>query len=299
MRYILSILGSWLWLSHALQAQPSTDLTPQMWTDLVIGKPDAYALEARRMVAQQWGIHYRAIAAGCVVSDEVLAQTQQHQQQNQLYWKTLDRRYGKDWRPYFDRDVLRQRFLLRQKDQPKDQIWYELISKQLDAKRLDPTYLTTKKIVAARWGIRYAPLYVDDLQTEAQRAAAETKSNQSYNYTEQISQYLGPDWIDWIEEETHWTLKLAQAPTQGLWQDPVWGTPDTLYYSAKAAVAQRWNIHYQPLYLGTQRPSNTSLPTQNGAYFTQLQAHFGPTWWYHFYRDVAKEYWRRQLSSNP
>lgn len=298
MRYILLILASWLWISNALQAQPSTDIPPQIWTDFVIGKPDMYALEARRTVARQWGIRYRAITAGCVVSDKVLAQAQQYQQHNQPYWETLDRRYGKDWRPHFDRDVLRQQHLLRQKDQPKDQIWYELISKQLDATRLDPTYLTTKKMVAARWGIRYAPLYVDDLQTEAQRATAEAKSNQSYSYAEQISQRLGPDWIDWIEEETHWAL-LAQAPVQGLWQDPIWGAPDTLYYSAKAAVAQRWNIHYQPLYLGTQRPASTPLPTQNGAYFAQLQAHFGTTWWQRFYREVAQEYWSRQLPTNP
>lgn len=296
MRYLFLLLGSWFWMAPNGQAQQGVDTSAQEWVNYIIGKPYMEAIDAHKAVAKEWGIRYRIVLSGCETTEQALAEAQAYQQSNQRYFAILDQRYGADWQTYFKREVAKQQSFLQQQTRPLQGTWYELIAKELDQPHLTPRYLEAKAAVAAEWGIRYAPLYLDEIQNEAQNREAEAKSNQSYAYAQQITQQLGdPYWIEWIAEEATWRLLQASTPAGGPWQDPVWGHPDTLYYSAKAAVAARWNIAYQPVYLGTQRTAPSTLPKANGAYFALLGQHFKGNWWSHFYRNVAKEYWWRRL----
>lgn len=296
MRYLFLLLGSWFWMAPNGKAQEASDTPAQEWVDFLIGKPHMQTIEARQAVAKKWGIRYSVNTAGCVASEELLAQAQAYQERNQAYFEVLAQRYGADWLTYFERDVSKKQCFLQQQERPLQGTWYELIPKEQDQVKRSPHYLETKAAVAATWGVRYAPLYLSQIKTDVQWAEAQAKDSQSYAYVEQITQQLGSDdWIEWIEEEVAWRLLKATVPTGGQWQDPVWGQPDTLYYAAKAAIAQRWNIRYQPVYLGVRRTAPFPLPKSNGAYFVQLQRHFKTNWWSHFYRDVAKEYWKRQL----
>ena len=268
-------------------------LAQQEWVDFIVGRPDAFALEARRTVAKNWGIRYRSIMAGCVDCADTRSQSEQYAAQNQSYFAVLDQRYGTGWRDRFNQGVLKQQNALRQANQPDGGLWYEVITG-----RPNIAYFNTKKAIARSWGIPYEPLFVSQSLSGTARAELESQMAQSYEYERQLNQRLGDDWKAWIEEETRWTLAQKRTPQNGLWQDPIWGDPDRVYYEAKAAVAQRWNIAYQPLYLGTHR-SKSDPPTPvhtNGQYFAILQQHYGEGWWQRFYLEVAKAYWSRRLA---
>ena len=263
------------------------------WVDLIVGRPDAYALEARQEVAKTWGIRYRYELAGCIACAETRSQAQALAAKNNPYFQELERRYGTDWRNYFNQEVLQRQNFLQQQNQPNNQVWYEVVTG-----RPDMHYFNTKKEVAASWGINYEPIFIAKGITGAAKEEVTAKANQSYAYEEQLSQRLGEDWYAWITEQTEWQLAKSRNPQKGQWQDPIWGDPDSLYYQAKADVARAWNINYVPLYLGTRRlDTNPTLNTlhTNGQYFAYLQQHFGEDWWQHFYRDVAKAYWSRRL----
>lgn len=265
----------------------------QEWVDYILGRPDMYAIEARRDVAKEWGIRYRAITAGDVLTDKLRKEASRYDEQNKPYLQVLAHRYGSDWQIHFNRDVKKRHFKLIQTVSPREGTWYELITG-----RPDMHYFNTKKAVAKSWGINYEPLFVSPGLTGAAKDEAEAKTTQSYDYEVQLNQFFGENWKAWLTEETEWQLAKERTPKDYTWKDPVWGQPDTTYFNAKSAVAADWGIVYEPRFLGSTRDSRATVTQylkNNGRYFQALYQHFGADWPTTFYREVSKAFWNRKL----
>lgn len=275
------IIGSF----STLQAQ-------QEWVDYAVGRPDIFYLDAKRAVAKNWGINYRAESAGCIDCEDTRLRAAELNQSNQVYFKTIERRYGPNWLADFNRAVAKKRsFLLAQSGQ-EDGIWVDYMVEEQG----DSEYYKAKAEVAKEWGINYRSTYFD-------RAAMDPKEEEDFDnilqngdpYLSTLQNRLGDNIWDWLEEETQLRLLQKTAPQLGTWTDVVWGSPNSLYYEAKAAVAQRWGIAYKAQFMGNERSATLvnqqkDLLRQNAVYFSKLNQHFRMPWMVKFHREVQQTY---------
>lgn len=77
----------------------------QVWVDYVIGKPYMVYFEAKKAVAQEWGIHYEPQFKGCNLSKKMEKEAIKVETANAPYFKFLEKQFGKDWKVRFDSAV--------------------------------------------------------------------------------------------------------------------------------------------------------------------------------------------------
>lgn len=254
----------------------------EQWNDYIVGRPFPGYMEAKKTIAEAWGIQYQAIAAGCVISDEITAQAKAYDEQNQIYFKTIAARFGDDWQHYFNLEVQKKLYQERQADLKKT--WYEVLPTNSSQ-----SLINSHKATAEAWGIPYATILADteaDLTTEQkEQLTASAKANK------QLNAFFGHDWQkDFNREATLLeTIKVQKTKQHTCtWTEAAAQTADQkAYQKAKATAAAIWGIQYKAVPKGS-KAKQQQLACQNEAYLKRLTEIYGKDWQQHFERVVQQ-----------
>ncbi|BDS13325.1 FEKKY domain-containing protein [Aureispira anguillae] len=263
------------------------------WTDYIIGRPISGYMEAKKATAQEWGIQYKAIAAGCVISDEISQKAAEYEKNNALYFETLARQYGTDWKYYFELDVKKKLAIAQSKHQTE--VLYEIVMEATPNK----AYYTTKQLVAKAWGINYQAKFITGELSESVKAAIQKDMLASNAYEVQLNTIFGANWKETFLKEVALAVaknntKQTNATSNMIWTDYVLGKPHLAYFEAKEALAKEWGINYQAKFMGcVLRPKmekeRKRVNQKNTAYFAVLNQQYGEDWKSHFDRAVQKK----------
>lgn len=76
------------------------------WKDLRCGElPPVGAYDPIDSMVKKWDLCYERIEAGCVITDSIENLKKQYKASNQLYFESLEKKLGKDWKKHFDREL--------------------------------------------------------------------------------------------------------------------------------------------------------------------------------------------------
>jgi|GEM_PF-1105273 len=76
------------------------------WTDFRVGGlPPQGAYDGIDSLVRKWNLCYERIENGCEVSDSVVALQKHYDSLNNLYFKSLEPKYGKNWKQQFDAEL--------------------------------------------------------------------------------------------------------------------------------------------------------------------------------------------------
>ncbi|MFK7797499.1 MAG: hypothetical protein AB8E82_08605, partial [Aureispira sp.] len=262
------MLRALLFLLWIINGCSNTLIAQNIWVDYIVGRPDIFYLDAKKAVANDWGISYQTELAGCIDCEDTRGRAEILNQKNQAYFHLIELRYGKNWLPIFNRAVAKKHNYLKAQENQEQGIWYELLENEGDSE-----FYSIKQQVAAEWGIAYEVVLVDvEALTKEEKEQLQQQVEQSVHYQQQLQDRLGDQWTNWIEEESRLRLLQKLTPQKGTWVDVVWGMPNSPYYKAKAAVAKRWGIPYETRLMGNQRTEpliyqQRDLMCQNAVYF--------------------------------
>ena len=257
------------------------------WTDYVIGRPMVGHYDAKKAVAKEWGIRYKVIFAGCVLSDELSEKANAYQKSNQAYFEVLLAKYGPTWEHDFALDVKKESY--RNSNSEKG-TWYEIIPRN---KNKD--FYALKKEVAKTWGISYEAQFVPKTTPTAKQIAFIERLVANTNYVNQLENSFGPNWQDVLNKEVDFELaKQAVAKSNNVWIDCVVGKPYLPYIEAQKEVAKEWNINYEVQLKGCSLSKELQkqidkIEAKNVAYFKLLEKNYGKDWNLRFNQAIQKK----------
>lgn len=272
-------------------------LAQYTWNDYIMGKPMMGYMEAKEAVAKEWGIEYKVEMLGCVLTEKEEKRMQELDAQNQSCFQNLEKNFGKDWQLLFNLDVRKKMFIndtLNNKG-----TWVEpVIGKPYLA------HFDAKKIVAAKWGIRFEPYFLGCEVSPEVQAEAEQVAAKSADYERLIASHFGEDWQKYFEKELNFEIAKKNAPivpmpdkpiaNKETWSEIVIGKPVEEYFQAKQAVAKEWGIAYMPYFMGCKftkklQKQKATIEKTNQVYFKTLAERYGADWEMYFNIDVAKK----------
>ncbi len=267
------------------------------WEDYIMGRPMQGYAEAKEATAKRWGLEYKAVFGGCVVSEATQKTQKSAQTNNQLYFESVEKRYGNDWLDAFKLDV---RIEMNRTIYANDSaVWIEILQKEQDS-----AYLDSKKAIAQKWGIRYQAFL---LRAQNGQLAAELQDlniDESDRYLRRLDSRLGEQWSAAFSKEV--SLERAKRKAvpvdsanletrSGLaWVDAVVGRPFMPLFEARKAVAATWKIAYVAQFMGCS-PSTKHRQTlqkaqkSNQQYFQSISKRYGSDWRRLFDRAVEQK----------
>jgi len=287
MKHIFILL---ITITTAIQMQAQN-----IWKDYVIGRPMAGHFEAKKTTAEEWGINYQAIFAGCVLTDEVNKQHQEYKKGNEEYFERLASTFGKDWQRHFNLDV-QKKLNLSSKDTG---VWIEPVMGKPYMPHFDAT-----RIVAKKWGINYEVKFLGCVVDDEKTAEMEKIMSESNAYTNRLTARFGEKWEEEFNREVKLETAKMTAPiipipddatkAKDIWVDYVIGKPNMSYFDAKKAIAKEWGIPYATNFMDCRRTAHLvnkrkKANAQNEKLFVKLAKRYGEDWKEHFDREVQKK----------
>jgi hypothetical protein len=265
-----------------------------VWKDYVIGRPMAGYFEAKKITAEEWGINYEAIFAGCILTDEVDTLYKKYKAENEKYFQTLASKFGKDWQRYFNLDVQKKANLTHSRDTA---VWIEPVMGKPYIQ-----HFNAKEIVAKKWGINYEPRFLGCVVDDTKTAEMETILLGSNAYISRLTARFGEKWEKEFNREVKLEVAKINAPitpipdatnTKDIWVDAIIGKPNASYFNAKKAIAKEWGIQYVTNFMGCKRSAKMmklkKINIENEKYFVKLTKQYGEDWILHFNREVQKK----------
>ncbi|UEQ77436.1 hypothetical protein [Chryseobacterium arthrosphaerae] len=88
-------------------SQKSVKTTDSLcWKDFRYGElPPVGAYDAIDSLVKKWNLCYERIEAGCVITDSIKNLKKQYQASNKLYFESLEKKLGKNWKQDFDKEL--------------------------------------------------------------------------------------------------------------------------------------------------------------------------------------------------
>lgn len=79
---------------------------PLCWKDIRIGElPPVGAYDGIDSLVKKWDVCYERIEAGCEINDSITKLEKAYQHSNTVYFKSLEKKLGKNWKQQFDREL--------------------------------------------------------------------------------------------------------------------------------------------------------------------------------------------------
>lgn len=78
----------------------TVDIPNNIWTEYVFGRPNIAYFEAKKAVAEEWGINYEVHFKNCSPEETIEIDAK-----NAAYFKVLEQQHGKDWKTRFDEAI--------------------------------------------------------------------------------------------------------------------------------------------------------------------------------------------------
>jgi hypothetical protein len=252
--------------------------------------------EAKKATADSWGLNYKAIFAGCIISEETRKTQEECEQNNTEYFRSLEYKFGKDWLKAFNLDVRKE---MNRTVYAKDTgLWIELI-----VGKPFMSHFEAKKAVAKKWGIHYKPEFMGCIVGDEPRAEVQQILEASEQYLHRLNTRLGDKWQEAFNREVKLELTKQNAEIIPISEDPLkvrdgWvdcilGKPNKIYIDARKAVAKEWKITYVPYFMGCKRSKKSiaqrdKITANNVQYFDKLSENYGQDWRILFDREVEK-----------
>ncbi|WP_223607827.1 hypothetical protein [Chryseobacterium sp. OSA05B] len=104
-------------------AKKTTQKTePLCWKDIRVGElPPEGAYGGIDSLVKKWNLCYERIETGCEVTDSITRLQRKYDRSNGIYFKSLEKKLGKNWKQQFDKEL-----------QVADRINWIKINKQID-----------------------------------------------------------------------------------------------------------------------------------------------------------------------
>lgn len=276
----LLLLVTLTFLSNSIYAQ-------NIWKEYVMGRPMIAYFDAKKIVAEEWGIQYQPVFGGCVISDETSAQSKSYQETNEAYFKKLATKHGSNWMENFELAVKKEMY--RSFSSEEKGIWYEIATEDQTK-----TFYEAKKIVAKEWGIDYQAKFIaEDMNAEDKAALLELfTSNQVY--VNQLKNTFGQNWQEKLNQEVEvYLVQQKESNDKGIWIDYVVGKPYMAYFEAKKALAKEWGIQYETQFKGCDLSDEMEreaaiVEESNASYFKTLEKIHGKNWMDRFNKAVKE-----------
>lgn len=266
-----------------------------VWNDYVIGRPMAGYFDAKKAVAKAWGINYKTIFAGCIISDEINDEAQKYKIQNEAYFKQLETSLGKDWMNQFNLEVKKEQFKAIEHT-PSD-VWIDPV-----VGKPQMNHFEAKKAVAKRWGIKYRSKFLGCVVSDDVYQSAQQAMEASSNYQRRLGNHFGDGWQKIFSQEVAAEKAKLNMPPQLIEKPPstssdIWidylDQKAILYNQAKMTVAKAWKIAYHQRFSPTNgsksKLEKEYVDKNNALYFVALAKDFGDDWKLRFNIDVQKE----------
>lgn len=234
---------------------PTGLIAQNVWVDYIIGRPLPGYTTSREAVAAEWGINYKPILAGDVVSDDMYVTAENHKKNNAAYLATLNENYGANWLEYFQLESAIKRL---QSNNTIEGKWVEVFS----ATNADKQYISARQQLAKRWGIPYEGIVVsvDDKPSEEQEKLILANTH----YSRHLDAALGEDWLNYFNRQLQ--IKLQQkTATLEPWNEYLLEEVDETYYTTKKEVLSDWGITYQPYFVHCCRKKEKKMKEGNYA----------------------------------
>jgi hypothetical protein len=267
-----------------------------MWNDYIIGKPMQGYAEAKKATADSWGLNYKAIFAGCIISEETRKTQEECEQNNTEYFRSLEYKFGKDWLKAFNLDVRKE---MNRTVYAKDTgMWVEpVVGKPFIS------HFEAKKAIAKKWGIHYKAEFLGCQVSDESRAEVQQIMDKSNQYIVRLNTRLGDEWQEAFNREVKLEMAKQNAEvvpvsddplkvTDG-WVDCIMGKPNTIYIDTRKSVAKEWKITYVPYFMGCKRnkkmiDQKKKITATNEQYFKKLSEKYGADWRIVFDQEVEK-----------
>ncbi len=256
-----------------------------IWQEYIVGKPIAGYVEARKLTAEKWGIHYKATLAGCVINEEVSQKMEKVNTANEKYLAELTKKFGKDWLKTFNFECN----IARLKN-----------NKYLKGKWIDPVagrpnknYYDSKQKLANSWGIAYEPLFLNCSPSDIS-AAQQQQIEIGAKFQEQLNQLLGEEWKPNFDRELLKIEETKNPSIKDVWAEYLLDKVDESYYQTKKEVLKNWGISYQPYFVHCCKNKNQKMKAGQYAQKaqkvkTQIAAIFGANWEQYLKIEIEKK----------
>ena len=169
------------------------------WEDYILGKPMKGYIDAKKATAQQWGLNYKAIFAGCIMSEKTQKKQAAFEKSNALYFKKIAQKRGEDWQSIFRLDVGKE--MNRTVFAKDTAVWLEIVQG-----RPNIAYFEAKETLAKKWGIHYKAVFLGCDISQSPDKSLQTKLEKSAQYLSRLNARLGDNWQDVLEKEVQSAL---------------------------------------------------------------------------------------------
>lgn len=79
---------------------------PLCWKDIRAGElPPAGAYDAIDSLVKKWDLCYERIETGCDITDSTRKIQKEADRTNEVYFKSLEKKLGKNWKQHFDKEL--------------------------------------------------------------------------------------------------------------------------------------------------------------------------------------------------
>jgi len=79
---------------------------PLCWKDIRAGElPPVGAYDAIDSLVKKWDLCYERIETGCVITDSTRKIQKEADRTNEVYFKSLEKKLGKNWKQQFDKEL--------------------------------------------------------------------------------------------------------------------------------------------------------------------------------------------------
>lgn len=76
-----------------------------IWIETTVGLPEFMYFDAKSTVCKQWGINYKFDPIGCEPPPNYEEIIHQYDEQNEAYFKKLDKKFGANWRDSLNTEI--------------------------------------------------------------------------------------------------------------------------------------------------------------------------------------------------
>ncbi len=267
-----------LLFSFSTQAQ-------DVWQDYIIGKPMPGFAESRQQVAQEWGIKYQAIFAGCVVDESIAQKMETYNKENEIYFEKITTRYGEGWQQVFNLEAAIAR---TQTKNVLEGRWIDVITEE----QPDTDYYAKKGKLANQWGIDYLPLYINETSTVS--ATMQAKIDSGATYVRHLGTVLGNQWQAYFDMQLAQSTRTNENVMQGTWDEYLLEKVDESYYQRKKQVLANWGVAYEPHFVHCCKGKNKKMKNggyaeKSAAFEAQMKKVYGDNWKQYLHIAIQKE----------
>ncbi|MGK6341013.1 hypothetical protein ACMGDK_02170 [Chryseobacterium sp. DT-3] len=79
---------------------------PLCWKDIRVGElPPEGAYSGIDSLVKKWNLCYERIETGCEITDSITRLQKQYEHSNTIYFKSLEKKLGKNWKQQFDKEL--------------------------------------------------------------------------------------------------------------------------------------------------------------------------------------------------